>query len=263
MKVSCTYPKWLEPSAPTDLVRVGNKGDGGYVLPQRVLNEVRSVLGMGLDDDWSFEAWIQERSGAKIAIFDHTVNWRFWFHKTAANFVKGVLRGDPKRRKNWAIAFAYYRFFNLLDRRHFQIGIGNAPNMVGLEQAMELAGMTDNILLKIDIEGAEYEILDAIVTNRKSLVACVIEFHMIHQQHHLNALEKFIAEMDNDFTLVHFHANNAAVNADCDYSSVIELSLITKRLLLPGEAMVEYDLPRPELDYPSVDWNPDVSPVFA
>lgn len=255
------FPQWLRPAAPDDLIRVGSSGDGGYVLPRRVLSHVRAVLGMGLFDDWSFEEWIYERTGAKIAIFDHTVHWRFWLRRTATHFVRGVLQGNTERRKKLAIPFAYRRFFDGTARRHFQIGIGHAPGMVGLEKAMQLADMRDDILLKVDIEGAEYEILDAIVANRKSLVACVIEFHLIDQ--HLGALQKFIAKMNKDFALVHFHANNFDVDDSGGYSSFIELSFMARRLLAPGEAMVEHDLPLPGLDQPSVNWNPDVKPVFA
>lgn len=254
------YPRWLRPTAPVDLVRAGSSSDGGYVLPQRVLDKVHAVLGMGLFDDWSFEDWIHERTGAKIAIFDHTVNWRFWLRRTTAHFVRGVLQGDPERRKKLTIPFAYWRFFDGTTRRHFQIGIGHAPGMVGLEKAMQLAGMRDDILLKVDIEGAEYEILDAIVANRQSFVACVIEFHLIDQ--HLGALEKFVADMGEDFALVHFHANNFDVDDSGGYSSFIELSFMARRLLAPGETMVQHDLPLPDLDHPSVDGNHDVKPVF-
>ena len=260
-KVRDSFPYWLRPAAPADLVRVGSGGDGGYVLPRRVIDEVRGVLGMGLFDDWSFEEWIYERTGAKVAIFDHTVTWRFWLRRTAAHFVRGVLQGNSARRKKLTIPIAYWRFFSGAERRHFQIGIGNSPGMIGLEQAMILAGMTENILLKVDIEGAEYEILDAIVVNRNRLVACVIEFHLIDQ--HIGALKKFIAEMGGDLALVHFHANNFAVNESGSYSSFIELSFMARRLMAPEEVLVEHELPLPELDHPSVDWNRDVKPVFA
>src|SRR3546814_18947579 len=88
-----------------------------------------------------------------IAIFDHTVNWRFWLRRTATHFVRGVLQGDAARRRKLPIPLAYRRFFNGPDRRHFQIGIGHVPGMVGLEKAMAMAGMNENILLKIEIEG--------------------------------------------------------------------------------------------------------------
>ena len=261
MSTPDNYPLWLRPEAPADLIRAGSAGDGGYVLPRRVLSEVRAVLGMGLFDDWSFEAWIHERTAAKIAIFDHTVNWRFWLRRTATHFVRGVLQGQADRRRKLPLPFAYRRFFDGTTRRHFQIGIGHAPDMVGLEKAMQLAGMDKDVLLKVDIEGAEYEILDAIVANRQNFVACVIEFHLIDQ--HIDALEKFIAAMNEDFVLVHFHANNFGVNDSGSYSSFIELSLMARRLLAPDEVLSEHDLPLAELDHPSVDWNRDVKPVFA
>lgn len=261
MSLPDRYPLWLRLATPADLIRVGSHGDGGYVLPRRVLEHVCAVLGMGLFDDWSFEAWVHERTGAKVAIFDHTVNLRFWLRRTAAHFVRGVLQGDSDRRRKLPIPLAYRRFFSGPSRRHFQIGIGNAPRMVGLDEAMVLAGMTDDILLKVDIEGAEYEILDAIVAKRNSFAACVIEFHLIDQ--HIDALEKFVAAMNKDFALVHFHANNFGVNSNGNYSSFIELSFMARRLLVPGETMIEHDLPLHELDHASVDWNPDVKPVFA
>src|SRR3546814_15970798 len=110
---------------------------------------------MGLFDDWSFEAWVHERTGARIAIFDHTVNWRFWLRRTATHFVRGVLQGDAARRRKLPIPLAYRRFVNGPDRRQFQIGIGHVPSMVGLENDMAIAVINDTFLMTIDIEGVE------------------------------------------------------------------------------------------------------------
>ena len=38
-----------------DLIRVGKSFDGGYVMPSRALEASRSVLSLGVNDDWSFE----------------------------------------------------------------------------------------------------------------------------------------------------------------------------------------------------------------
>src|SRR3546814_10278614 len=107
--------------------------------------------------------------------------------------------------------------------------------MVGLEKAMAMAGMNENILLKIDIEGAEYEILDAIVVNRKSFVACVIESHLIDRNH--DDLEKFISAMSDDLDVVHFHAKNFDVNERHSYSSLIDLSLMARDILEPDVSL--------------------------
>src|SRR3546814_21022313 len=126
---------------------------------------------------------------------------------------------------------------------------------------MRISDWSSDVCSSDLIEGAEYEILDAIVVNRKSFVACVIEFHLIDRHH--DDLEKFISAMSDDFVVVHFHANNFEVNERHSYSSFIELSLMARDLLEPGEPMVEHELPLAELDHPSVDWNPAVKPVFA
>src|SRR3546814_17722603 len=69
--------------------------------------------------------------------------------------------------------------------------------------------------------------------------------------------------MSDDFVVVHFHANNFEVNERHSYSSFIELSLMARDLLEPGEPMVEHELPLAEPDHPSVAWTPAVKPVFA
>ena len=35
--------------------RIGRNGDGGYVLPSSILPQTKTVISLGIGDDWSFE----------------------------------------------------------------------------------------------------------------------------------------------------------------------------------------------------------------
>ena len=50
-------PKFLKPHhiKLSNLIRIGPKTDGGYIIDKRVLNKIRILVTCGLNDDWEFE----------------------------------------------------------------------------------------------------------------------------------------------------------------------------------------------------------------
>ena len=63
----------------------------------------------------------------------------------------------------------------------------------------------DNLILKIYIEGDEYNILKQILNNSKKINTLLIEFHDI--QKNMNLIKEFI-EKSSDLKLIHIHGNN-------------------------------------------------------
>ena len=57
------------------LVRLGNPaGDGGYVVPQWVVESTDVLLTLGIGHDWGFEEdLLRRRPGASIVGVDHTI----------------------------------------------------------------------------------------------------------------------------------------------------------------------------------------------
>ena len=70
-------PTFLKPyhTDLSNLIRLGRKLDGGYVVDKRVIRKTKVIITCGLDDEWSFEKQFQEyNNNCKILAFDQTVN---------------------------------------------------------------------------------------------------------------------------------------------------------------------------------------------
>jgi hypothetical protein len=79
----------LAPIAIQDLVRVGNKGDGGYVIPMSSVEEADFLISMGVNTDWSFdEHFLAINPNINIHAYDHTVSKK----KFKKNLKKSLIR---------------------------------------------------------------------------------------------------------------------------------------------------------------------------
>ena len=74
-----TLPIFLEPIYETDLVRVGNNFDGGYIIPSESLINTEELYSFGLNDNHSFEKDFHKKTNAKVICFDESVNFKFFF----------------------------------------------------------------------------------------------------------------------------------------------------------------------------------------
>jgi hypothetical protein len=65
-------PKFLKPHHVklSNLIRIGPKTDGGYVIDKRVINKTKILITCGLNDDWEFEkSFLQKKSKCKNNCF--------------------------------------------------------------------------------------------------------------------------------------------------------------------------------------------------
>ena len=73
-------PKYLKPQyvKKSNLIRIGPKKDGGYIIDKRVIKKTKKIVTCGLNDDWSFEKEFQDTNKeCSIFAYDHTVNEDF------------------------------------------------------------------------------------------------------------------------------------------------------------------------------------------
>jgi len=198
------FARLMQPLAPhrataVEKARVGAAGDGGYVM----LDDFRGIdaaysLGIGADVSWDLAV---AQRGIPVFQYDHTVeeppaaHERFHFHRQ-----KIGAQPDAARQT---------------------VSLGQLLRHHGHEG--------QNLILKIDIDGAEWEVLDAMDEN---LFPCFRQ--MVCELHDLNRFvdpawyaraARVIAKLTRHHRLVHVHGNNYVApfwNGFADFPDVLE-----------------------------------------
>lgn len=186
------------------LIRVGAEGDGGYLIPDD-LEGIRAVFSPGVDAVAEFESYFAER-GIDCYLADASVESppishpNFHFQK---KFVyAGPSQGTWLNFQNW------------------------------IEQSAPPEG---DLLLQMDIEGAEWEILEEIpmdLLNRFRII--VLEMHGMHQLAYKIAYEtikRTFQKLTLNFEIVHIHPNNAERTMHVhgfELAPLLEVSLLRK-----------------------------------
>lgn len=150
--------------------RYGRDEDGGYVILDAPLGAVH-ILGYGVDKDVSFENQLAEAWSIKAHVFDHTID-QIPPTSEAVTYVKegiGSKDEDP--------------LYTL--ETHVKRYVPDGSNFV----------------LKMDVEGAEWDVLKTADLSRVSQL--IIEFHDLQEDH-----SDVIKKINEMFYLVHIHGNN-------------------------------------------------------
>lgn len=259
-------PYFLKPKVLCDLQRVGNKNDGGYVIPKKSLQDTEILISFGLSDDWSFEKEFHKFSNSKVLCFDNSVNGRFWIVRFIKSLISIITFNElGENIKKLFTYLKYIYFFNnknkihykkfIIPNDHFIFGI-DKNNRTDLNEIFK-EFQNKNIFLKIDIEGSEYRILHQIISNQKNLSGLVIELHDCDL--HFEKIKKFIDNFDLD--LVHLHVNNFCSINNLSNPSVIELTFCDKKLSYMG-AIDKIKYPVKNLDSPCNKKEKDAEVVF-
>lgn len=167
----------------TAKVRIGNQYDGGYVLPATGYG-CDAVLSIGVGSDVSFDLALAEQ-GATILQFDHTVE------------------GPPVTHPN-------FRF----EKRGW--GPSTAGDLFGFSDMLARLATIEarRPLLKFDVEGAEYEALDAVdADDLAGFEVIVCEIHhlgRLAEPGFFGQVRRSLAKLLTHHVPVHLHANNYA-----------------------------------------------------
>jgi hypothetical protein len=195
-------------------IRIGNNSDGGYVINESISHCTRRLIsiGMGLED--SFERDWFSRYNTPIEAYDGSVTCQ-----TLCDVHQ-----------------------NEINKKIFYINhhVGNLQNQIPLGSIV--ADKAD-VLLKVDVEGAEYSIFDNF-TFGDNIVGLVLEVHDLYIKENQQKLAEIINTKLSDFVLFHLHGNSWGKTFDLNLSKiqtngiiiknfpiVMELSFINKRLL--------------------------------
>lgn len=150
----------------------------------------------------------------------------------------------------------YLQFFRG-KRRHVRRFVTDPPGPKGVpfSHVSDWIGAR-RVFLKVDIEGAEYGLLDSITQLSDQLAGLVIEFHDCPQ--HIDAVCRFVSSFD--LALVHVHANNYGGVTPEGLPEVMELAFsadAVRCLVAPDDPTGGPVLPHP-LDQPNNRRQPDL-----
>ncbi len=187
-------------------IRVGGNHDGGYVVPRLALtSDVVVSIGVGSDVSFDLELAL---GGARIVQFDHTV------------------AGPPVAHEK----FAFHR-----------LGWGptSSGDLIDFDTILSTSRIDDaqHPLLKFDIEGAEYDVLEALDADRLRPFEIVIcELHGlggIGTAAFLERVRQSLERLTHYHVPVHLHVNNygaVAMVAGVPVPDVVEVTLLRRDL---------------------------------
>ena len=195
-------PNIFKPHYEYELLRIGSKYDGGYLVERSSIDHSECLISFGISTNWDFERIFLSFNRVELFAFDGSIDKEFWENQRLAALRKLKSLSINKFIKYYFIKKNFYKFFN--KDNYIPKFISNTlENSIPFNKALNYT-TKKNIFLKIDIEGSEYEILDEILLNQSKIIGMVIEFHSCNTN-----LEKIVNFIENfKLKLVHIHANN-------------------------------------------------------
>jgi len=169
----------LEPEIEISCVK-----EGGWWFHPDLLDKDCIVYSLGVGEDVDFDRALIRRFKLRVHAFDptpSTVEWlaardmpqEFHFHPWAVTARDGLLRLYPRIRKDGSRSTVMYSLVP---------GAASPDDAIlvpafCLESILAELGHRRLDVLKMDIEGAEYEVLDSLLQNAVQPVQLLVEFH--------------------------------------------------------------------------------------
>ena len=206
-----------------ELIRVGSgEGDGGYIMIDDFDHTmVAYSCGIGNDVSWDMDI---ANKGMKVFMYDHTISRL------------------PRVHNN----FIFYNF-----------GIGEGSKCLPLGEIKKKNGHLDNrdLILKMDIEGAEWEVLNDISSDLLyNFKQISLELHDICKWEWRQKILKVLQKIRMTHQAVWIHGNNAGqaeVANGILIPNLIEVTFVRKDsyLLIDAECDFPMSLDLPNLKY--------------
>jgi len=162
-----------------NLKRIGPKYDGGYEVPTEVHVDFIISGGIGKTSEFEYDL---AASGKKVFAIDPTVSHLPHPHKNITLIRKWFSNNDSN-------------------------------NSISLEGVLKLCSKNSKVLLKLDIEGDEYIVLESLKLFKNQIVVLVVEFHENYKLSNIEFLEQYIKifkTLESSYIPVAFKANNWA-----------------------------------------------------
>ena len=253
---------FLRPIKINRLIRLGREMDGGYIVDSNIIDNCDTLITFGLgdssqiEDQWSFETdFIKRNKKLSIFVYDYTVSASPYIKKILKYLRRFItfrtsLEAVKIRIKNYQ---EYIKFMRLDNVKYYREKITYPiKNKIDTDIKKVFSRIKNNseVILKCDIEGSEYRILDQLIKYQAYMTGLVIEFHDcdLHQYRIKNFIENF------NLQLVHLHVNNWGIVNQNNFPSTLELTFSPKQFNRIVDKTKKFPIP---LDLPNNPLFPD------
>ena len=225
-----TKYNFLKPFKVKKLVRLGRNFDGGYLVCNDSLKSCENLITLGVGDDISFEIDFEKlKNSTTVKMYDYSVN-NYLFIKIILKYFRRLITFRTKFENlknsinNYKIFLKFLKKQNVILEKLRIVKKTKFHNDITLNSILNKIYNKKN-LLKIDIEGSEYEIIDDIIKHNLKIKMLIIEFHWINKNNKL--FIKSLKKLKKQFDIVHIHVNNyrPKKNTD-DIFDVIEITMV-------------------------------------
>ncbi len=224
-------------------MRVGNHGDGGYVVYKELCERSKVVYSAGIGGDIGFEKdWLAKYPDTRFKMYDPTID---------------KLPEEHNR-------FSFHRY-----------GLGS--------KYKPLKDVIQDSMLKMDIEWDEWSAFQTMGESElRKFSQMLVEFHIVHAEprcglspyfdsFYSDVFEKInedlfatyyqvMSWLSNWFYIFHIHANNSLPMIEamgCMLPPLLEISFVRKDLVKEHKRAT-CEFPMPELDVPNKNNRPDI-----
>lgn len=195
-----------ENSAKVNLIRIGGTGDGGYLLPDD-LNEVKFCLSPGVAETSDFEFQLASEYDILCCLSDFSVNGPAVQH-SLLHFTKKFISSYNDEQN--------LRLDDWVDACENRYGKGD-------------------LLLQMDVEGAEYPVLhDVSEATLAKFRIILIEFHCVDRifdRNQFALIKQAFDKLLKQFFIVHIHPNNSghtSVQDGIEVPTVLEFTFLRR-----------------------------------
>jgi len=265
---------FLQPEL-TNLKRFGVPRDGGYVGPPESIANNSVIFCFGLSYEWSFETEITSQvKNTRFIAFDPTVSFGIFVIEVLKSFKHLLNFGDNEsayRRfrvfgyrlkvvKNYVFSFYFQR--NQHVKKWVKGKKVNLKNCISIAEIFFEFGKDKEIILKIDIEGDEFELLEELLKlgQISAVRSLFIEFHDLDLN--WQKFSEIVHKLKETHSLVHLHLPNMRTDlTEYGVPKFLEMTFIKSGLLNTKNGHRD-SLPVVDVDFPNRPECPDFKVKF-
>ena len=250
----------LRPHAYPALTRLGREHDGGYVIPEDQIAPCDLLISLGLNDDVSFDRdFLALNPGARAVGVDARTGWWFTTRRrihTLWGMIRHTVTGNRKKKRAASESFQGLNTLSRIYRPPNQrlrawVGGSSQPGHIRLSEILDrFPGTRDHdAFLKMDIEGAEYDVVPDIVAGADRIRCIAAELHYLDEW--TPKVNAALRAMDEQYVVVHVHANNFSRYDEANgFPTAVEVTWLNRAVAGAELPLSTASYPLPGLDRP-------------